>query len=179
MSITITEAMAEIKLINAKVDKKKQFILTFLARQDGVKDPLEKQGGSYKSIQSEMQAIADLHQRLVNIRTAINEANAKAVVTVLDKTQTVAQWLVWKRDIAPKLKDLLSSLQSNLASLRKQARQRGENVVGNSSEASSPADIVVNLDEKALADQIEKAQEMTDLLDGKLSLHNATVTVEV
>lgn len=176
---TITEALAEIKLVNAKIEKKKAFVLQYLARQDGVKDPLEKQGGSFKAVESELQAINDLFKRVIKIRLGINDANAKTTLTILDKSLTVAEWLVWKRDVAPKQKDILNSLQINIGNLRNQARKQGQNVMMSGQQPESPADFIVNVDELALAKQIEALQEMTDSLDGKLSLHNATTTVEV
>lgn len=48
MALTITEALAEIKTVGKRVEKKREFIKAFLARQDGVKDPLEKDGGSFQ-----------------------------------------------------------------------------------------------------------------------------------
>ena len=55
MPITITEALAEIKTVGKRVEKKREFIKSFLARQDGIKDPLEKDGGSYQAIARERQ----------------------------------------------------------------------------------------------------------------------------
>lgn len=55
MAITITEALAEIKTIGKRIDSKKQFVTSHLARQDGVKDPLEKDGGSAELLKRERQ----------------------------------------------------------------------------------------------------------------------------
>lgn len=43
MSITITEALAEIKTVAKRIEKKRDFIRAYLSRQEGVRDPLEKQ----------------------------------------------------------------------------------------------------------------------------------------
>ena len=50
MSITITEALAEIKTISKRLEKKRESIFNFVGRQDGIRDPLEKDGGSVEFI---------------------------------------------------------------------------------------------------------------------------------
>lgn len=176
--ITITEALAELKLIKAKIEKKKGFILSFLARQDAVKDPLEKQGGSVNALKAERQSINDLLVRFVNIRSKIAEANSKTNLTVNDQTMTISDWLVWKRDVAPIVKDIQSSMVNNINAIRNEGRKKGINVVSAES-VSSPNDLIVNIDEKELSEWQEKTIDTLGILDGKLSLHNATVTVEV
>lgn len=41
----ITEALAELKTLNKRVEKKKEYVKAYLYRQEGLKDPLEKDGG--------------------------------------------------------------------------------------------------------------------------------------
>jgi hypothetical protein len=70
MDITITEALAEVPTISKRIAKKQQFVLDFLSRQNGVRDPHEKDGGSVTLIQQNLQGIADLESRLIAIRSA-------------------------------------------------------------------------------------------------------------
>jgi hypothetical protein len=179
MAYTITEALAELKLIKGKLDKKATFIVTYLGRQDGAKDPLEKQGGAGKAIAEGLQATNDLHERFVRIRSAIAAANAAQTVTIGTTTRSVADWLVWRREVAPLVKAFHQNLTSKIGQIRSGAKQQGWNVVKNGEQPAQPTDVIIEIDEKALAEKQESVQEILDTLDGKLSLHNATVTVGV
>ena len=53
MALTITEALAEIKTLAKRIEKKRQNIGQFLVRQEGVRDPLEREGGSVAFVQTE------------------------------------------------------------------------------------------------------------------------------
>ena len=178
MGYTITEALADLKLIKNKADKKAAFAGSFIGRQEGVKDPNEKSGGSAKVIAEELQAIDDLHERHVRIRSAIAAANSSQTVTIGTTTRTVADWLVWRRDVAPMQKQLQSALEGTIAQIRATAKKNGVNTVGTGL-ATQPQDVVIEIDEKRLAEKGQRIQEILDTLDGRLSLHNATVQVEV
>ena len=178
MTVTITEALAELKLIKAKVEKKKAFVMGNLGRQEGAKDQLEKSGGTRAVVTSELQAIGDLHERIVRIRSAIAAANSASFVEIRGVRRSIADWLVWRRDVAPMVRGLESNLASGIAQLKQKAQAQGYRVNVNANEALLPTDVIIELDEKALADKAEATQEILDTLDGKLSLHNATVQVE-
>ena len=45
-AITVTEALAEIKTTQKRIEKKREHILNFAWRQERMKDPLERDGGS-------------------------------------------------------------------------------------------------------------------------------------
>lgn len=177
--ITITEALAELKIIKSKVEKKSAFITNYLARQEAIKDPLDKQGGSVGTIKSERQAISDLLERFVKIRSKISEANSGVGLTIGSDTRSVADWIVWKRDIAPVMEEMFTSMTRTVSNMRMDSQRKGLKVLGPGENATAPTDVVVNIDEKELADNIEKLAETLGVLDGKLSLHNATVMVEV
>ena len=83
MGITITEALAEIKTIGKRIASKQAFIGQYLARQDGVRDPLEKDGGSAEVIKRERQAIGDLETRIITLRQGIQHANDETKVSVV------------------------------------------------------------------------------------------------
>ena len=177
--ITITEALAELKLINSKIEKKKQFILTYLGRQEGAKDPLEKSGGSSVAIASEMQSIKDLSERFIRIRSAIASANAANVVEILGVKYSVADWLIWRRSVAPMVQGFEQSIMNGINNIRNRARQQNVNVVKPGEEAKNLTDVLIEIDEMELSKRMERTQEILDNLDGKLSLHNATVQIDV
>lgn len=177
MNITITEALAEIKTIGKRLDKKRQNVLLYLARQEGIKDPLEKEGGSAAFVAAERQSIADLGSRIVELRRGIQKANEATSVTLGGKTRTIADWLIWRRDVAASEGSFLAQIRQQLNAVRDQARKNGSGVVASSAEANTPADFVVNVNEQDLASQIEAHEEILGQLDGQLSLKNATTTI--
>lgn len=191
MTTTITEALAEVKTINARIEKKREFILANLARQELQKDPLSGQGGTKAVIERELQAITDLHARLVKIRSAINEANQDNRIVLFPETRitpypdteqahehSIADWITWKREVAPQLRTLWDSIQNQINSVRAQATTKGFRVV----ERGIPekdSDVVLNIDLQQVARQREQLEEILGKLDGLLSLKNATITIEV
>lgn len=178
MSITITEALAEIKTVAKRVEKKREAVRQFLARQDGVRDPLEKEGGSEKFITQERQAIADLNARIVSLRRGIQRANEETEITIGKDVRSIADWLVWRRDIAPGERAFLNQLRADLNGFREQAKRNGAAVVNVGAVAERPTDVVVNISEQLLSAQSETIEEAIGTLDGQLSLKNATVTIK-
>lgn len=175
---TITEALQEMKTIDARVEKKYAFIKQFLYRPNNLRDPHEKDGGSAALIAQERQAAADLLERKVQIRSAINQANIENKVTIGNQTRSIAEWIIWKRYVAPVLQNNLDLLSRSLESMRRDTSRQGLTVTQSpSSEVTT--DIIVNINENDLAKQIESLEEILSTLDGQLSLKNATISIEV
>ena len=177
---TITEALAELKVVDKRILSKQQFIGTYVLRQVAVRDPLEKAGGSYQEVSSAIQSIRDLMERKLSIRRAIQAANTGTDLVVGGETRSIADWLVWKRDVAPVLLSSFEQLQTQINQKRGQAQKEGRAFVqpGQASDAKDN-DIVVNLNERELAQTIEDLRAKIETLDGKLSLANARVEIEV
>ena len=178
-TVTITEALAEIKTINKRLQAKRDFIGSNLARQEGFKDPLLNEGGSEVAIRRELQAINDLEERIVNIRRAIQFANVTTPITLGGQTRSIQDWLTWRREVAPASQAFISRMRSSIAALRRDAQQKGIGVVSNTNEAKTPMDVIVNVSEAELAEQAEWYEKVLGELDGQLSLKNATITVEI
>jgi hypothetical protein len=140
---------------------------------------LERDGGSIAAIISARQAIRDLHERSVSIRRAIQEANATNTITVEGETRSIADWLVWRREVAPKAKELLSQINSGITQIRQEAKKRDVKMVAPGSEPTSFNDLVVNVNEADLAKEIEHVETVLGSLDGQLSLKNATLVITV
>ena len=174
MDITITEALAEVPTIAKKVSKKQQFVQDFLSRPAAVRDPHEKDGGSAELIRRELQAITDLEQRLIAIRSGIAGSNAVTKITIGTTTGTVADWLTWRREIAPTQQMRLNGMANTLRTLRNKAQQQGVKVAEN---PEGFTDYIININERDLADQIEALETTLGALDGQLSLKNATTTI--
>jgi len=177
--ITITEALAELKTISKRVEKKRAYINSYLIRQEALKDPLEKDGGSAEVIRRERQAISDLEGRHIAIRLAIQQANHTTPVVVEGIKKSLADWLTWRKEVAPDQQKFLASIRMRVDQARSQALKIGATVVTSGADASKPQDVIVNVDEAALAKEMEQLETVLGTLDGLLSLKNATVTIEV
>lgn len=178
-TITVTEALAEIKTIDKRIEKKRDFIGQYLARQDAIRDPLAKDvdGGSPVAIKRELQAVDDLEARALELRRRIRLANESTMVSVEGKTLSIADWLTWRRDVLPTRKTFLNALRSGLTKVHNAAKQNGAPIRASGDEAKAPTDFIVNIDEMALAKQIEDLETISGSLDGILSLKNATVAI--
>src|SRR5262245_16433033 len=176
--ITITEALAELKTAEKRIAKKREFVLSYLLRQEVLKDPLERDGGSVSALRRELQAIRDLEEWRVAIRRAIRKANEEATITVGKQTRSIADWLAWRREVAPGLTQFLAQLRQKIEHARQEATRKGGGVAP-AGESARPNDVVVNLNEQELARDIEALEEVLGALDGQLSLKNATLTVDV
>jgi hypothetical protein len=174
VDITITEALAEVPTIAKKVSKKQQFVQDFLSRPAAVRDPHEKDGGSAELIRRELQAIADLEMRLIAIRSGIAQSNAVTKITIGTTIRTVADWLTWRREVAPVQQMRLNGMANTLRTLRNKAQQQGVKVAEN---PEGFTDYIININERDLADQIEALETTIGALDGQLSLKNATTTI--
>lgn len=185
MPLTITEALAEIKTINKRLEKKRQSVLPYLARDLRVKDPFESNGGSDNFISQERQAIGDLQTRIISIRTAIQQSNLTNSVSVNGQTKTVADWLTWRREISEGERNFLTAVSQGLKQLRNELQKKGGSAVSATAatsinyDPSAPPAMVVNIDEKKLLVEQENIETTLGELDGKLSLFNATTTIAV
>ncbi len=182
MGITITEALADVKTTGKRIEKKREFVVNYLARPEGVKDPLEKDGGSDVVVSRELQAIADLEERIVKLRIAIFNANSTnsfsiEAAGVTSGPHTVMEWLTWRREVAPKQKEFLDKMRQQFAGLRATGKQQGWNVLAPGAQAERPQDVVVSVSEADIGKEIEKIEEVLGTLDGRLSLFNATVMI--
>jgi hypothetical protein len=177
MKITVTEALAEVPTIVKRIGKKQQFIMAYLYRQSVVRDPHEKDGGSAELIKRELQAISDLQNRLIAIRAAIQKSNQDNSITIGSETKTIADWLTWRREIADEQRRFYNTISSKLQQMRQEAMRQGLNVSEN--DAGFSPDYIVNVNEKELAESIEDIENTLGVLDGQLSLKNATLYIEV
>src|SRR5262245_51260016 len=157
--ITITEALAELKTIDKRIQKKREFVLGYLLRQEMFKDPLEKDGGSVSAIKREMQSIHDLEERKIAIRRAVQRANEENTVAVAGRARTIADWLVWRREVAPVQQSFLASIRTKIEQARQEAARKGAGLSA-SADAAKPNDVIVNVNEQELARQIEALEEV-------------------
>lgn len=188
MSLTITEGLAEIKTIGKRLEKKRQAILQYIARDSRLRDPLESEGGTVEYIKRERQAMSDLESRIVAIRTAIQKSNLATSAIVNGETRMVSEWLTFRREVADGRKRFLQSLAGGIAATRDKVQKEGGRVttagiVNVSAVASVDStksfEVLVSIEEKGLLDEIESLEKTLGDLDGKLSLLNATTAIDV
>lgn len=176
MNMTITEALAELKTIDKRILSKRSFIESYLYRIDSLRDPHEKDGGSAQLITNELQAVRDLEDRAIGLRSGIQTANETNKITLEGDERTISDWLVWRREVAPRRERFLSSLASKLFTARDTMKRGGVNW-GNNTPSEKPADLIVNINEQELNKEREKISKILGDLDGQLSLKNATVMI--
>lgn len=181
-TLTITEALAEIKTLGKRMEKKRELVNAHIARNDLIRDPFDKDGGSFQVLAQELQSLSDLEARLVRIRLAIQAANHTISITLAGVTRTIAGWLTWRKEVAPKRQQFVASLQSNIARIRKDAQQKGMTVGVGAAISTGTAEvnnILINVDELELAKESETLVTILGDLDGQLSLKNATETITI
>lgn len=172
--MTITEALAEVKLLGKRLQSKKEFVANFLWRQEVMKDPLEAKGGSPIVLSRVLQSIRDLGDRLIDIRRSIALTNAATSLDCEGVSMSIADWLTWRREVAPFQRTMLAEMRSAIDKSRREASARGLKVVGLGEAVTDNKDVRVNVDELELAKQTEALEAKLARLDGLLQVKNAT-----
>lgn len=157
--MTVTQALAEIKTIPKRIDKKHTAILRHLAYDARLKDPISQAGGSGLYVQRELQSIRDLELRLIDLRLAVQKSNLTSVIKVGRRELSVAGWLAWKKDVSESMRQRLHSMSLHIEGARRNM------------------DATVNMDETLLTAEIEELERIMGELDGLLTMHNSRVDI--
>lgn len=176
--MSITEALAEIKLIDKKIDKKNGTIEAHLYRFEHIKDPFEaEEGGSAGMVAREFQSIGDHYARLVRIRAAIAKANLETALTVEGETRSIYAWLVWKREVFLRAKN---TYERAISSVLAQMKTTSERPMTHKNDAGEQILVrtTYHVKTKELGLVVEKMLTISERLDGLLSLKNATIQIE-
>ncbi len=117
---TITEALAELKTIQKRITKKREFIDNNLARQDFVRDPHLGDGGTEKLNEEAFQSISDMEERTIRIRSAILKSNLETFIKVggFFTGRSVQDWLTWRREILDRQRKFFDGLNTKINSLK-------------------------------------------------------------
>lgn len=176
----ITEAMAEIKLFIKKISSQREFILRNLAREEWRKDPFEKDHTTQEAqVKAAIQSISDLEKNIVTYRYAITKANMEEHILLEGMDMTVAEWLIWRREVLPLRKQLLGNLANQMAGNSREQQSAQRSYSGKDSEKSQPTNYIVNISDKWLKEETEKLEAIEQRLDGQLSMLNANMEVEL
>lgn len=177
MKTTITEALAELKTITKKIANNHEFVKAHLLREEGIKDPLRGAGGQEENVKRTRQSIKDLEARAVAIRLAITRSNLATDLKIDERQGSVAEWLVWRREIAAGQEQFLRTMIGNIDNIRNKALREGRHLVKDGE--GRDVDIVVNVDETELQAELEAITNVLGVLDGRLSVLNATTHVDI
>lgn len=169
---TITEALAELKTLDKRLSTKRDFVRNYMFRLDNLKDPFEKDGGSQEKVAAELQSMSDLEARAVSLRRAIQSANEKTILSLHGTEMSIADWLVWRREVAPNQKMFLQEMSRRLIQARETINRQQAGVTD-----AAKVQMIVNIDESKLNKDLEKIELILGDLDGQLSLKNATVMI--
>jgi hypothetical protein len=174
-TLTVAEALAEVGSIGRRLDQKHGLIATYLLRPQQYRDPLRAEGGSATVLARELASVRALHERTVLLRRLIHDAYERTTVTFGEQTRSLADWLTWKREVSARRAGFLRKLSVRITRARseaaRQVRERGP--------GDKPADVIVHLNEKELAEEQESLEELLGYLEGQLALKNATLTIAV
>lgn len=179
MMLTITEALAELKTLKARVEKKQEFILANAVRPGLLVDPMAKEGGQEDAVKQAQQSLKDMLTRIETIRISILKRNLETSLEVCGETKTVQAWLTWCRDILPLVKDHTKRLLDTLRKSRTPQGWQGMSQGNHEEMQKFLAAVVTNISELEVSKAWERIVEIEGTLDGKLSLHNATQTIEI
>lgn len=173
----ITEAMSEVKLCAKKVVSQRDFILRNLRREEWRKDPFEKDQTTQEAqVKAAIQSISDLEKNMVAYRYAITKANMKEKISLEGTEMTIAEWLIWRREVLPLRKQLLNTLANQIANTSEQRVSR--TFPGRDAE-QAPVNFVINVSDKWLMAEIEKLDAIEQRLDGQLSMLNSNIDIEL
>lgn len=167
----ITEGLAEIKTLIKRIEKNREFIARNFVTTSNVVDPYAESGGLQKKVSETIQATTDLMKRIVKIRSAINTANATNRIKIGDYEQTIGEWLIWRRDILPLLRDWERFLLQNLEQAKTHTLPANW--------VEQKVQLIISVDEKEITQYFTNILLTNEELDGKLSLANATIDLEL
>ena len=140
MQVSMTVAMAKLKVLQDRMNKTMSFIVEHCARDAKYKDPLEEHGGATKIVAQEIQSFMDLQTRYEGIKRALDEANRTTKMTVhidenglkFHEERYLSEWLVWERVTSPVRESLFASIKMGMERKKSGAMrnvlQQGEKV---------------------------------------------------
>jgi len=178
--LMIAQAMNEVKLAEKKIQSSLEFILRNLLREEDRRDPFAKDGTTQEAmVKSALQSIQDNEKRIVSLKLAINKINLETSLTVESMSATIAEWLIWRRDILPPQKQRLQALVQRMTAALGEPSIAARRTAAAAGVQFEKVQIIVNLSEKDLMAAIQKLDTIEERLDAMLSMANATTPIEV
>lgn len=176
--MTITEALAEVRLIEKKIIKQQKIVFENRSRLSHVADPYADAGGGKKAVESAFQSVRDLGKRLADIRISISVANQATMLELNGREMSITGWLAWRREVAPQHLKFMEKLSGAVSKDQEQIENNPPAYKDENGKVLL-SEIIYNVDKSNLDKEIISFDETLSILDGKLSLLNATVVVEL
>jgi len=176
--MTITEALSELNLIKKKIKAKQEKIRSALVHISHMPDAFASEGGSAKMINHESQSISDLSVRYTKIKAAITEANIKNMVQIANINMSIHDWLTWKREFATTNIEFLK-VCCNTVKAHMDQYGKSPQVYKDANDQTQLVKYSYNIDYSQWIKNLENVSDIHEKLDGQLSLHNATVIIEI
>lgn len=142
-AISITRALATVKSLNKEIEERNTGVRNYIGVVMGeAGENTSVQGLDKEGLKAKIQADTDKYESLIRqvfeIKSKINESNAKTVVTVNNKEMTVSDAILAKSQIGFKKKQLQvyqthhKNIQGLLEKLKKQFDERVESIIATS-----------------------------------------------
>lgn len=126
--MTIHRALAELKLIDARIQKQTDELLPLGTAQEGkLVNGFHKKDDFEKNASSKYQSIKDLLKRKVSLKSAIVKSNAFTLVAIGEQTMTVADAISYKAIIVLK-RNLVDTLKVRLKNTQSELNRNNETV---------------------------------------------------
>jgi seryl-tRNA synthetase len=132
----------------------------------------------HQYLRSEIQSIEDLRKKWVKIRSAIAKANTDNTITIGSTTKSINEWLNWKREVAQEESKFAVSVHVRIKNAMDESVQKPQ-VVKDDSGQVKICKLLANLEYPEFLKKSQEVDEILETLDGKLSLKNATIMVEI
>lgn len=137
MKLTLTRALSELKLLQKRYEKE-VYALNLIAVKQGSKLRRPNSGIGLNDFEqsavSSLQSVKSLYERIILIKTKIDEANATTVVNVAGKDMTIQQaivekkYILLKEELLEKLRGLKSSVNHDLEKADSEVRSSAESL---------------------------------------------------
>lgn len=176
--MTITEALSEVNLLKKRLDHKKKNFVPLTVKAEHAVDPYASEGGTPAFLKKELQAIEDLQKRFVKIRAAISRANLDNVITIGERTAPIHDWLTWKREISKEETSFINSVVNGVKTAQDQVAKQPQ-CYDAPDGTKHLLKLTTNIDYPAFVKKQEEMSMLFEQLDGKLSLKNATILIEI
>jgi len=129
MEMTVTRALAELKLLNDRITRKtnQSFFITANKKSAKKVNNVTTKEEFVEQVKSNYNSVLDLIERRKKIKSAIVDSNSKTTVKIGEKTMTVAEAIERKESIIFE-KNLLNTLQNQYNSAIVSVNRQNEKV---------------------------------------------------
>lgn len=202
--LTLTRALAELKLLDSKISKAIQELKSVSYSVNNIVPEFRVTSDEFKAnYNSQMQSIQDLRNNKVILKNALMKANAETKVTIGGKEYTILEALNRKTDISTEsllvqtMKKQLSASIANVNSINNSIESNIENTIRSKSASSGnqskdyiqtvrdsykpqmPELVNADVVEKLIKDKEEEISEFIAEVDYALSEINAITKIKV